>query len=163
MAYQRRPISLPNPQVFQGLLMLRDRIKTARYLVKPKRKRVLSSHYRTRVLSGKDKDYFKDTFRMNKAQFRFIVDLIKDATVFKSRGRKPQKPVEDQLKVALHRFCHDGSLSSRSAVGRQLGVSVGSVGRYTKRCASALCSLKKDYVKWPSEQEKIKIKQRLGK
>ncbi|KAF8925664.1 hypothetical protein BGZ47_003129 [Haplosporangium gracile] len=80
MAYQRRPISLPNPQLFQGLLKLRDRVKTARYLVKPKRKRVLSIHYRTRILSGKDKDYFKDTFRMNKAQFRFIVDLIKDAT-----------------------------------------------------------------------------------
>lgn len=163
MAYQRRPVSLPYPLLFQGLLKLRNQVKTARYLVKPKYKRVLYNHYRTKVLSGKDKDYFKDTFRMNKAQFHFIVELIKDATVFKSRGKKPQKPVMDQLKVALHRFCHDGSLSSRAAVGRQLGISVGSVGRFTRRCASALCSLKDAYVKWPSEREKIKVKQRLGK
>ncbi|KAK3830064.1 MAG: hypothetical protein JOS17DRAFT_677742, partial [Linnemannia elongata] len=116
------------------------------------------------VLSSEDEDYFKTAFRMNETQFDCIVNLIKDASVFKSRGRKPQKPVADQLKVALHRFCHDGSLSSLNAVGRQLGVSVGSVVRYTRRCASALCSLKKDVVRWTTtEQEKSRIKRHLGK
>lgn len=164
MAYQRCPVSLPHPELFQRLLELRNKVKTARYLIRPKHKRVLSSHYRTDVLSSEDEDYFKTAFRMNETQFDCIVNLIKDASVFKSRGRKPQKPVADQLKVALHRFCHDGSLSSLNAVGRQLGVSVGSVVRYTRRCASALCSLKKDVVRWTTtEQEKSRIKRHLGK
>ena len=44
-----------------------------------------------------------------------------------------------------------------------MGVSVGSVIRYTRRCASALCAHITTYIKWPTEEEKIGVKARLGR
>ena len=53
---------------------------------------------------------------MTKQQFDFIIDLIKDHPVFVRHGKKPQRDVVIQLKVALHRLAHDGSLSSLTAI-----------------------------------------------
>ncbi|KAF9079618.1 hypothetical protein BGX23_003597, partial [Mortierella sp. AD031] len=118
IAFTRRPASLPSRGIFRSAMELHEHISTTRYLVPLKRKHVLCGNYRDNVLSGKDEGFFYDAFRMNRDQFDFIVDLIKDHSVFARRGKKPQRPVAIQLKVALHRLAHDGSLSSLAAVGR---------------------------------------------
>ncbi|KAF9538544.1 hypothetical protein EC957_006466 [Mortierella hygrophila] len=162
-ALSLRPRRLRVPRVAIAVCGLAQHIQTSRYLVPLKRFRVLDSHYRDNVLSGRNKKYFYDAFRMTKPQFDFVLNLIKDHPGFATRWKKPQQRVEVQLKVALHRFTHDGSLSSFNALGRQMGVSVGSVIRYTRRCASALCAHIITYIKWPTEEEKIGVKARLGK
>lgn len=51
-----------------------------------------------------------------------------------------------QLTIALHRLCHNGSLPSYSAIGRTLlGVSTGSVVRYTRRRVNALAGMATRY------------------
>jgi len=159
----RKPITTKWRLAIVAAIDTYDYYCSSRYLVPLKRTRIRSIHYREYVLSGKDKRHFYDAFRMTKPQFDFIVNLIKKHSVFQRTWRKPQAPVEVQLKVALHRFTHDGSLSSFAAVGRQLGVSVGSVVHYTRRVASALCAHITTYIKWPTSKEKEDIKKYLGK
>ena len=144
-------------------LELYDYFETSRYLNPLKRRRVNSTSILYKVLSGEDEEHFFNAFRMTPRQFDLIVSLIKDHTVFARRGKKPQRIVETQLKIALHRFAHDGSLSSNTALARNLGVSIGSVVRYTRRCASALCSLITTHIRWPTEEEKVQIKADFGK
>lgn len=119
--------------------------------------------YRDIVLSGEDEDLFFNAFCMTKEQFDFIVDLIKDHSTFARRGKKPQKSVEIQLKVALHRLAHNGTLTSRVSLSGSMDVSVGSVGRYTRKVTNALCAHVTEYIKWPSPEEKVVIKRTLGK
>ncbi|KAG0029978.1 hypothetical protein BGZ83_004814, partial [Gryganskiella cystojenkinii] len=62
---------------------------------------------------------------MLKAQFDFIVNLIKDDDVFRRQGKKPQAPVALQLKVTLYRLAHYGDLASYENIGGVLAVSIG--------------------------------------
>ncbi|KAG0248168.1 hypothetical protein BG011_000382 [Mortierella polycephala] len=146
VAFKRSP-SLPRFLYLLGnAVELFDHFSTARYHVPLKRQRIVSTVYRDIVLSGEDEQHFYDAFRMTKDQFNFVVNLIKYHPVFARRRKKPQKDVEIQLKVALHRLSHNESLSSLTAISRYLGVSVGSVVRCTKRCAkrhrsAEMCSL----------------------
>ncbi|KAK3805280.1 MAG: hypothetical protein J3R72DRAFT_508070 [Linnemannia gamsii] len=100
---------------------------------------------------------------MTKPQFEYIVDLIKDHSMFRTTGRKRQVLVSVQLKIALHRLIHDGFLSSFNTLDRLLGVSVGSVIRYTTWCTSALCAYIIEFIKWPIEDEKVVIKEHLDR
>jgi hypothetical protein len=157
------------PVTFNWLLLLHSGLdtynyfRTSRYLVPLRRVRILDVRYREEVLSGNDKGYFYDAFKMTKPQFDFIVNLIQEHPVFETRWKKPQALVDVQLKVALHRLTHNGTLTSFSAIGRQLGVPVGSVVRYTRRVANALCAHITRYIKWPTPEEKVVVKQSLGK
>ncbi|KAF9309011.1 hypothetical protein BG006_005207, partial [Podila minutissima] len=159
----RKPVTTTWWLTILAALDTYDYFHTSCYLVPLKCGRTHCTHYREVVLSGEDKHHFYDAFRMTKPQFDFVVNLIKNHSVFQKRWRKPQAPVEVQLKVALHRLTHDGSLSSLTAVGRQLGVSIGSVVRYTRRVSSALCAHVTNYIKWPTAEEKNTIKKHLGK
>lgn len=134
-----------------------------RYLAPLKRARIYSTSHREKVLSGDDEEHFFGTFKMPKEQFDFIVNLIKDHEVFARRGRKPQAPVERQLKVALYRLTHYGDLASYANISRTLSVSVGSVNRYVKRCVVAICAHITTYIRWPTQEEKEVIKQQPGK
>ncbi|KAF9340077.1 hypothetical protein BGX26_009112, partial [Mortierella sp. AD094] len=70
---------------------------------------------------------------MSVEQFNHIVGIIQNDPVFHSRGRKSQREVAIQLKVALHRLCHDGSLSSYKAIARVMAVTEGAAIKYTQR------------------------------
>jgi hypothetical protein len=105
---------------------------------------------------------FKYILRITPAQFNFIVEMIQGHDVFLSRGSKPQADVVVQLKVALHRLGHDGSLSSYRALSLPLATSVGSVVRYTASCVEAIYSLHSHFVRWPSAAEKRTIKDQFG-
>lgn len=59
-----------------------------------------------------------------------------------------------QLKVALQMFGHVGALASLKAISRVLDVSVGSVNRYTKCVASALCAHMPIFIRWPNTNER---------
>ncbi|KAF9410369.1 hypothetical protein BGZ76_005527, partial [Entomortierella beljakovae] len=106
--------------------------------------------YRDEVLSLLSPIDFKDAMHVTPLQFNFIVEVIQDHPVFLRRGRKPQREVATQLKVALHRLAHDGSHSSYSAYRRILDVSVGSIVTYTRRCVDALCDNIERFVTWPN-------------
>ncbi|KAF9537279.1 hypothetical protein EC957_008516, partial [Mortierella hygrophila] len=92
------------PVTFNWLLLLYSGLdtynyfRTSRYLVPLRRIRILDARYREEVLSGDDKGYFYDTFKMTKPQFDFVVNLIQEHPVFETRWKKPQAPVDVQLK-----------------------------------------------------------------
>lgn len=112
-------------------LLLYERCLTSRYLVPLTRSWTRCSNFRDVVLSGQDEDQFFTAFRMNKEAFDFILNLIKGHTTFARQGKKPQKSVEIQLKVALHRLAHNGTMTSNKYLSRLLDVGTGCVGRYT--------------------------------
>lgn len=131
--------------------------KTTRYLKSRTNNIFRSTVYRDRVLVDGNGSFFQDTFRMSYEQFNYIVNIIKDSPVFQKTGRKNQKPVSIQLKVALHRLCHDGSLSSYKAIARIMGITEGTAFMYTRRCIDALCGHIERFTAWPSEAKKREI------
>jgi hypothetical protein len=92
---------------------------------------------------------FRNAFRMNRRTFNCLYDAIKDHTVFKSKGRKPQKPVKLQLLIALFHFGGGPHGGSRDRIARQFGVSEGSAGNYIAHVVTALLSLGKDHLQFP--------------
>ncbi len=99
---------------------------------------------------------------MTPQQFEYVLSKIESHSVFRSKGRGPQRDPRIQLKVALHRLGHDGSLASNTAIARVLDVSAGSVQKYTQRCVIALCSLVTEVIKWPTPAEKSATKRLYG-
>ncbi|KAF9122082.1 hypothetical protein BG015_005660, partial [Linnemannia schmuckeri] len=99
-----------------------------------------STIYRNIMLSARYPLHFKRNLRVTPKQFDFILNLIKDHVVFIG-GTKPQIDVAVQLKVALIRLGHYGSLASVAHIADIMAVSTGSVVRYTERCIEAIYSL----------------------
>src|SRR5690554_4197694 len=141
---------------FKASLLTLDFLENNRYL-EPSLPKFRSPNYRDESLELSPRD-FRDALRVTPQQFEYLVEMIKNHPIFLSHGRRRQEEVAIQLKVALHRLGHDGSLSSYSAIGRVLAVSTGSVKKYTGRCVIALCSMFKDVVKWPGPHDKTNIK-----
>jgi len=74
--------------------------------------------YRDERLSESSPRDFKDALRMTPQQFEYVLKKIEGHHVFRTKGNGPQADVRVQLKVALHRLGHDGSLASFTAIGR---------------------------------------------
>ncbi|KAI9093486.1 hypothetical protein DFS34DRAFT_666267, partial [Phlyctochytrium arcticum] len=115
------------------------------------------------LLANLDDIHFKDEMRMTRASFEDLVDLIKDDPVFVSRGIKPQKPVRDQLSVALSRFGQNGTGSRIGRIARLWGICEGFAYMYTLRVIKALLVHRPSFIKWPDAQNRAQIKARVYK
>ena len=82
-----------------------------------------------------------------------ILNRIQDHPVFGPQ----QAAMQHQLQVTLRRF---GSSIDTIQVGQMFGIGDGTVSLYTRRVCTALMSLWKDVVQWPTEEEQIKIRLR---
>ena len=144
---------------FLQVLAIKNFYLTTRYL-KLRVSVFKSTDYRNNVLHANNADgrVFHDTFRMSPEQFDHVVTLIKDNPVFRKKGKKPQLDVPTQLKIALHRFAHYGSLATFKAIGRVMGVTPTAAVKYTERVVDALCSLMTRFIKWPDSQARARIK-----
>ena len=80
--------------------------------------------------------------------FNFIYDAVKNHEVFAYRGRRRQVSVKFQLFCALARLCCLGSSINRFA--SSFHTSHGSILTYATRVCTALNSVEKRYVRWPS-------------
>ncbi|KAG0300881.1 hypothetical protein BGZ99_003613, partial [Dissophora globulifera] len=143
--------------LFLKVLITKHFFLTNRYL-NPREPVFKSSIFRDEVLSMDNGMVFQEALRLSPEQFNYVVKLIQDHPIFQQTGKKPQKEVTIQLKVALHRLAHDGSLSSFKAIARVMGITTGSVVKYTHRVIEALCSLITKFVSWPDAEAKAKIK-----
>ncbi|KAG8690006.1 hypothetical protein FRC09_012173 [Ceratobasidium sp. 395] len=99
-----------------------------------------------RIMHRETEKTFKLWFRVNRASFRHILNLIKEDTVFRSKGKKPQLPAKYQLAAFLARF----GAEVPGRVGTTLGISQGSIYHAGARVARALRRIRHNHLAWPS-------------
>lgn len=83
---------------------------------------------------------------MSRETFDSIVSLLEQDPIFKSKGRKPQRPVKFQFACFLMRFGTMGA-DARSAAHR-MGIGFGTVFLYCRRVSKALRRLGIQYADW---------------
>jgi len=146
-----------------GNIFMHHHLTFQRYIYpNPSIARPSNAVYRDERLSKLSPIDFKDALRVTPRQFDYIVHLIADHPVFLSNGPTPSADPAIQLKIALHRLGHNGTLASFRSLGRTLDCSQGSVVRYTRNCIVALKDLQHLFLRWPNNQQKAEIKSRFG-
>ncbi|KAG8705177.1 hypothetical protein FRC08_001788 [Ceratobasidium sp. 394] len=99
--------------------------------------------------------FFKNWFRVDRDSFNTLLDLIKDDPVFVNRrGPRPQAPVKYQLGVYLIRYGNVQNVKTATL----LQMSEGSMYNYCRRVTKAFRNLRNLYVKWPTSDERRRIK-----
>ncbi|KAB5591329.1 hypothetical protein CTheo_5245 [Ceratobasidium theobromae] len=99
---------------------------------------------------------FRVIYRVSKQTYWSIVGLICGNNIFKSRGRRKQRPVHHQLGVFLIRY---GVMGSRANMGALLtSVGEGTVILYCRRVVRAIREFGLTCVGWPNRERKEVIK-----
>lgn len=83
---------------------------------------------------------------MGRQTFERLVSALEDCAIFRSTGRKPQRPVRYQLGCFLTRYGQPGTNAFTTA--ESMGIGVGSVYKYCERVTYALRQLGKEWVQW---------------
>lgn len=117
--------------------------------------------YRQTFLNYDEKN-LRQIIRMNLQSFNMILDKIKFNPVFLNLSNNPQRPVFEQLAVALEILGSYGNASSLLKFSRLWAIGEGTTSLYLKRVLKALLCLKSEYVKWPNAQERRKISNEFG-
>jgi hypothetical protein len=123
-------------------------LNEARYL-EPRIYNVAKSQYwYNNILPSYNDIRFKKIMRMLPENFKALVNNLIDHPIFQSNNAKQQAPVELQLAVFLRRL---GSKEDVFSVCSRYGIAEGTVLLFCKRIMKAIISLKKKYIKWPTE------------
>ncbi|KAE9273754.1 hypothetical protein PR003_g29809, partial [Phytophthora rubi] len=130
-----------------------------------------SKHYRRRKDRWRkllnDREYMNDTefhehFRLERAVFWRLVNLVKDDPVFLSKETKPFRGGAVLHLLLLLKFLGTyGNDNSSSKIGLFLGIASGSAHNYLFRASSAVLRLEKATVSWPDDIERRMIAQRM--
>lgn len=120
------------------------------------------TQFREEFLESYDEINLQQILRMSKSSFLGILDQIKHHEIFQNNSNHKQMSVKFQLALALERLGTSGNGASVGRFAREFGISVGTVSLFTQRVIVALLSLKPIYIKWPSEQERATISDRIG-
>lgn len=108
-------------------------------------------------------DEFLQKFRVTRSSFQFILDKIKDHSVFESKTKR-MAPPQHQLMVFLKYIGTEGAGASNANQRSTFGVSYGAADLYRRRVTRALRDLSSEYIEWPDTEERkviskaIKIK-----
>lgn len=113
-----------------------------------------SANWAHEILFAYEGNRFKRTIRMSRESFSKLVRMVEKAPEFINKSTCKQKPVHEQVLIALYRLGHSGTSSGPLKMAQKFGVSEGHVVNCTRRFTQAMCDLSKDFVIWPSEQEK---------
>jgi hypothetical protein len=89
---------------------------------------------------------------MGKAAFRALCEVLRPMKYFRSKGRKPQRPVEFQ--VAAFLLYYGANNQHHLSVARSARIGVGTVYLYVRRVRYAIRKLVHLYVVWPAECER---------
>src|ERR1044072_8993255 len=96
-----------------------------------------SQHWYNEILPTYDDVRFKKVLRMLPENFKSLVSLIKNHSIFQSSGSKQQVPVELQLAVFLRRL---GSRNDIFSICSNFGIAEGTVILFGKRVMKAIIS-----------------------
>jgi hypothetical protein len=143
------------------LVELHHAVSSVRYLA-PRLPVMKLTNFRSNV-HRYDPDRFRQAFRMDQTSFNAIVRLIEGHPVFHNNSLNPQQDVSVQLYVALRRFGHYGSSCSIGETAKLIGISEGSVLKYTERVTKALLSLESEFIRWPDASKRQQISRRLNR
>lgn len=147
------------------LLELKAGILSTRTL-EPRSPIIKQNGYRDVLLQLPEND-LRQALRMNIETFEYVLSLIEHHNVFQNKSFNKQADVWLQLAVALERFGCDGNGVSTGRVARQMGMLMvkvvklsvgignGTVSLYTDRVIVAILSLKRDFMTWPTDQERL--------
>ena len=103
---------------------------------------------------------FKKKYRMSRDMLDKVTDIIKDHDVFKRGKRGPkQMEVKHQLMVWLNFIGKEGE--SNSSQRNTFKISEGVCEKCRERVVKALSSLRDEYIKWPDEEERKEIAERI--
>ncbi|KNZ57387.1 hypothetical protein VP01_2172g3 [Puccinia sorghi] len=91
---------------------------------------------------------------MSKENFIQLANCIRGDPIFLPKGNKPQAPVEWQLLVMLSNLGLLGMAGGSAFLSNVFGISVGSVFNYTYHCLQALILRKKEFVSWPTSEQR---------
>jgi hypothetical protein len=101
-----------------------------------------------------DHDRFLNMLRISPHSFHILLMLIEDHPIFCNNSNVPQTSVEIQLAVTLFRMGRFGNAASLEDIGRNCGISEGSVEAFTSRCFDAIESLHDLFVRPLTSGEK---------
>ncbi|CAG8615182.1 17831_t:CDS:2 [Cetraspora pellucida] len=87
--------------------------------------------------------------------------LIRNNPVFLNKSKNLQRPVWQQLAIALERLGCNGNGASVGRFARQWGLGISTVVKYTKHIITAINSIGNNYVQWPNSLEKQQISDRI--
>ena len=100
-------------------------------------------------------DEFLQKYRMSRSSFQKLLSKIQDHPVFHPpNAKKKQQPVAHQLMTFLKFIGTEGSGASNSNQRNTFRISRGAAEIYRRRCTLAIRSLSKDYIYWPSPEER---------
>ncbi|KAG1725681.1 hypothetical protein EDD22DRAFT_853646 [Suillus occidentalis] len=109
-------------------------------------------------LSWPDRD-FRHKYRVSRTTFDHLVRILEENPIFKSMGRKPQRPVRYQLACFLLRYGTRGGDSLQAA--HKLGIGFGTVFLYCKRVVRALREIGMQVVTWGDETRQNEMTRRV--
>lgn len=103
---------------------------------------------------------FRSVFRMDRRSFEALVCAIETHPVFSPEitGRC-QRPVPYQVAVFLYKLGGAGGTQTQS--GLSLGIGDGTIPLYIRRVLKALLSMKDNFIRWHTFEEKNQHKQRV--
>jgi hypothetical protein len=110
---------------------------------------VKSKYWYNDILPAYDNIRFKKILRMLPENFKLLVNLIKNHSIFQNNNSKQQSPVELQLAVFIRRL---GLRNDIFSICSNFGIAEGTVILFCKRVIKAIISYKTSYVKWPNSQ-----------
>ena len=94
---------------------------------------------------------------MLKESFVFLYSRIQDHPIFHNNSYCPQLRLEHQLVLALERLGSNGNGASVGRFRRNLKVARGTVIKCTRRVITAILSLRKEYLQWPTAERRKEI------
>ena len=141
-------------------LMIRCYVECTRYL-SPRIFVPKSKHFVEEIIFNLDDRRFCVFTRMSRDSFFRLVGMISGHEIFFNYSYKRQASPAIQLLIALYRFGNFGNGSGQMKAAAVFGVSEGAVEIYTRRILVAILALEPQYVTWPSELERAKMKKRI--
>ena len=141
------------------------RMQTSRFLFRSKKYRKRTIFDFEDALSYESNEYNDDEFlflfRVRRATFFNLLDMIKDDSIFKKKKYKQSRPASHQLLVFLYRIGREGVGASLSALSAFFKLGKGTLRSYILNVLKAIIKHKEDVIYWPSEQERKEISDRL--
>ena len=102
-----------------------------------------------------NEEEFLQKYRMSRTSFKVLLDKIKGHQVFHPpNAKREQVPVAHQLMTWLKYVGTEGSGASSSNQRNTFRISKGAADLYRRRVTLAIRSLSKDYIYWPSPEER---------
>ena len=107
---------------------------------------------------------FQQLFRMSRSSFKELHNKIKDHRIFQIKNTLKRKARDSwkQLLVFLYRLGKEGNGGTSKSVGSFFRIAHGSVVNYIRNVIQAIMSIKHEYLRWHTDEEKENMKVRCG-